>query len=81
MENLETGSWRTYVPITDYDKCTHCLICWVMCPDSAVIVEAGKKTGTALQHCKGCGICATECPVDAIEMKLESELGPDQRKG
>ncbi|NIV44438.1 MAG: hypothetical protein GWN33_09950, partial [Gammaproteobacteria bacterium] len=24
-------------------------------------------------YCKGCGICANECPVDAISMKLEGE--------
>jgi pyruvate ferredoxin oxidoreductase delta subunit len=24
-------------------------------------------------YCKGCGICAEECPVDAIEMKMEVE--------
>jgi len=25
-------------------------------------------------YCKGCGICAKECPVKAIEMKRESEF-------
>jgi len=80
MGRLYTGSWRTYVPITDLEKCTHCLICWIFCPDSSVRVEDGKKVGTDLEHCKGCGICAAECPVGAIEMKLESEV-PEQQKG
>jgi pyruvate ferredoxin oxidoreductase delta subunit len=81
MSKLNTGSWRTYVPVTDLEKCIHCMICWIVCPDSAITTEGGKKTGTDLQYCKGCGICATECPVDAIEMKLESELGEDEQKG
>jgi len=81
MGQLNTGSWRTYVPMTDLEKCTHCMICWSLCPDSAILVQDGKKVGTNLQYCKGCGICATECPVDAIEMKLESEVPEDQRKG
>lgn len=77
MGNLYTGSWRTFMPITDFDKCTHCLICWILCPDSAVGVKDGKKIGTNLHICKGCGICANECPADAIEMKLESEVPDD----
>jgi len=28
------------------------------------------------QWCKGCGICAAECPVDAIEMVEESRVVP-----
>jgi pyruvate ferredoxin oxidoreductase delta subunit len=81
MSQLYTGSWRTYVPVTDYDKCIHCLVCWVACPDGAIQVEDGKKVGTDLQHCKGCGICATECPVDAIEIKLESDIPEGGQKG
>ena len=37
-----TGGWRKLRPVLDKGKCTNCLICWVMCPDSAVIVEDGK---------------------------------------
>ena len=81
MAKLYTGAWRTYCPVTDFEKCTHCMICWIMCPDSAILVEDGKKVGTDMQYCKGCGICADVCPVDAIEMFLESEMPEDQRKG
>jgi len=34
-------------------------------------VKDGKIVGIDLNHCKGCGICAHECPVDAIEMVEE----------
>ena len=77
---LNTGSWRTYAPLTDYEKCTDCMICWVYCPDSAITVADGKKTGTDYQYCKGCGICAVECPVNCIEMKLESDVTDSERE-
>lgn len=73
-EKYETGSWRTLRPVRDENKCTHCLICWIYCPDSSIIVEDGKVIGIGYNHCKGCGICAAECPVNAITMKNESEL-------
>jgi len=80
MGALHTGSWRTYAPKTDFQKCTHCLICWLYCPDSAVVVKDGKKLGTNYQYCKGCGICATECPAEAITMPLESEMSEQEKQ-
>jgi len=68
----KTGDWRTYKAVRDAEKCTHCLFCWIYCPDGAILVdEDGKVTGIDYDYCKGCGICAQECPVDAIEMVLE----------
>ena len=73
----ETGSWRSQRPLYDGDKCIQCLRCWILCPDSAItITEEGKRGEFDLVHCKGCGLCAEECPdkVQAITMKLEKEL-------
>ena len=69
----ETGAWRTYRPVWDLDRCIHCLLCWVYCPDSAVIVQEGRIVGTDLRYCKGCGICARECPpkIKAVKMVME----------
>ena len=59
-----TGTWRTLRPIRDLEQCTQCLICWIMCPDSAITVENGKVAGFDYDYCKGCGICADQCPVN-----------------
>jgi pyruvate ferredoxin oxidoreductase delta subunit len=69
----KTGSWRSQKPVRNEEKCTHCLICWIYCPDSAILVENEKIKGIDLEHCKGCGICAKECPVHAIEMVKEGK--------
>ena len=69
----KTGSWRTFKPVWHEDKCIHCLVCWMYCPDEAIIVEDGKFIRFDYDYCKGCGICANECPtkVQAIEMVLD----------
>lgn len=69
-----TGSWRTQFPIVDFERCTDCMICWVMCPDSCFTTAEGKLESVDLDHCKGCGICATECPVKCIEMVPEERI-------
>jgi pyruvate ferredoxin oxidoreductase delta subunit len=66
----KTGDWRSQTPIIDHDKCVRrdsCLYCWMYCPDGVITREFPLEID--LEHCKGCGICAEECPVDAIEMK------------
>ncbi len=66
-----TGSWRSQRPEINWDKCTHCLFCFIYCPDSSIIVKGEKVVGIDLAHCKGCGVCAEECPKQAIEMLKE----------
>lgn len=70
----ETGSWRVFRPVINFKKCTHCMFCWLFCPDSSVIVKDSKLVGVDLKHCKGCGICASECPRQAITMEEESKF-------
>ena len=79
MENL-TGSWRAFRPIRGEAECTHCFQCWLFCPDSSILVDAEneKMTGFNLDYCKGCGICASVCPVNkTVIRKAEEELAQD----
>ena len=68
-----TGGWRTGVkPMANLDRCVNCKLCWVYCPDSAVLVSDGVFQGFDYDVCKGCEICAEMCPVDAIDMVAEA---------
>jgi pyruvate ferredoxin oxidoreductase delta subunit len=58
----ETGTWRTMRPVRDPARCTHCTLCWISCPDAAIELRDGKVVGINYAACKGCGICALECP-------------------
>ncbi|MBO6165668.1 MAG: 4Fe-4S binding protein [Eubacterium sp.] len=66
---FKTGEWRTSTPVIDWDKCSQCLMCAPMCPDSSIPVEDGKRLDFDLDHCKGCGICVGACNFGAISMK------------
>ncbi len=47
--------------------CFQCDNCWHYCPDAAVIKQdAGYEVDN--DYCKGCGICAQECPCGHIDM-------------
>jgi NADPH-dependent glutamate synthase beta subunit-like oxidoreductase len=55
-------------------NCFSCDNCYGVCPDNAVIKlgEPGERYAIDLDFCKGCGICAVECPCGAIEMIPET---------
>jgi 2-oxoacid:acceptor oxidoreductase delta subunit (pyruvate/2-ketoisovalerate family) len=54
-------------------NCFGCDNCYGVCPDNAVLkVDEADGYAFDLDYCKGCGICATECPCGAIEMIPES---------
>lgn len=64
-----TGDWRSQTPVIDQEKCIQkesCLYCWLYCPDGVITREFPLEID--LEYCKGCGICAEECPRHAIEM-------------
>jgi NADPH-dependent glutamate synthase beta subunit-like oxidoreductase len=55
-------------------NCFSCDNCFGVCPDNAVLKLADPDEPYAfdLDYCKGCGICAAECPCGAIEMVPET---------
>jgi 2-oxoacid:acceptor oxidoreductase delta subunit (pyruvate/2-ketoisovalerate family) len=53
-------------------NCFECDNCFGVCPDNAVVkLGPGKGFEIDLDYCKGCGLCAVECPAGAIEMVPE----------
>ncbi len=65
----KTGSWRHLRPVLNQEKCTECCFCYIYCPEGVI-----SKTQTIdYNYCKGCGICAEECPAAAITMVKEAE--------
>jgi NADPH-dependent glutamate synthase beta subunit-like oxidoreductase len=56
-------------------NCFACDNCYGVCPDNAVIKldEPGPyRYEINLDYCKGCGLCAEECPCGAIDMERET---------
>jgi 2-oxoacid:acceptor oxidoreductase delta subunit (pyruvate/2-ketoisovalerate family) len=53
-------------------NCFECDNCYAVCPDNAVIkLGPGKRYEFDFDYCKGCALCAAECPCGAIEMVPE----------
>jgi NADPH-dependent glutamate synthase beta subunit-like oxidoreductase len=54
-------------------NCFSCDNCYGVCPDNAVLKlgAPGELYEIDLDYCKGCGLCAAECPCGAIEMVPE----------
>lgn len=67
----KTGSWRTFRPVVDEEKCIACSTCVPFCPEGIIVVTREDKYRTDYDFCKGCGICAQVCPVQALRMERE----------
>ena len=54
-------------------NCFECDNCYGVCPDNAVIkLGPGNRFKFNYDFCKGCGVCAQECPCGAIVMQPEA---------
>ncbi len=69
----KTGDWRSQRPIFDNSKCNKCTLCSIYCPDGCIEQTDEGYFEANLFYCKGCGICAKECPKDVITMIEEEE--------
>ncbi|HEX9063477.1 MAG TPA: NAD(P)-binding protein [Streptosporangiaceae bacterium] len=53
-------------------NCFECDNCFGVCPDNAIVkLGPGRRYEIDLDYCKGCGMCAQECPCGAIDMVPE----------
>jgi pyruvate ferredoxin oxidoreductase delta subunit len=79
----KTGAWRTNKPVFKHDTCNGCRGCELVCPEGCVQENPDKKHMVEKlkreiadrdfdpDFCKGCGMCANECPVNDIDMVPE----------
>ncbi len=54
--------------------CNSCGTCFVFCPDMSVVLTKKEPLPSFIgDYCKGCGICARECPRGIIDMVEEEK--------
>ena len=53
--------------------CLSCDTCLIFCPDVAIARRPGGGYTIAYDYCKGCGVCAQECPRAALSMEEEGQ--------
>lgn len=54
-------------------NCFECDNCYGICPDNAITkLGPGRRFEFRYDYCKGCGMCASECPCGAILMQPEA---------
>lgn len=68
---VQTGTWRHRRPVVDKDTCRLCGWCSVNCFVGCMNKAADGYFQPDMTYCKGCGICARECPAHAIRMTAE----------
>ena len=66
--DYETGDWGVEKPHIDLEMCTQCTLCHYFCPEGAIVMKEDSFPEVRNNYCKGCGICAEECPVKCIAM-------------
>lgn len=66
-----TGTWRTFRPVINRERCNKCMMCWLYCPEGVVSKDSNGYPVVDYEFCKGCGICANECRAKAIDMVVE----------
>ena len=67
-KNFSTGDWRTHKPVFIKENCKHCLLCFPVCPDSAIVLDENAQIkGYNYNFCKGCLCCKGVCNFKAIE--------------
>jgi heterodisulfide reductase subunit A len=63
-----------HIASVDADKCVYCLTCMRVCPYHAMGKNIEERVAQPISTaCQGCGICASECPAEAITLRNLSQ--------
>ena len=70
-----------WLPVLDVEKCIHCGVCDMVCPDLCLVWTAEgnelvpvttRLTGIDYRYCKGCLRCIETCPTAAMTREAET---------
>ena len=69
-----------FLPAFNRERCIHCAMCDMVCPDLCLVWEEGEQggrfkrelTGVDYRYCKGCLRCVETCPASAMLKKAET---------
>jgi len=75
------------LPSFNRERCIHCALCDMVCPDACLVWEKGEEggrfarelTGVDYRYCKGCLRCVETCPASAMLKKAETAGFASQR--
>ena len=76
-----------FLPAFNRERCIHCGLCDMVCPDFCLVWEKGEEggrferelTGVDYRYCKGCLRCVESCPASAMLKKAETAAFAEQR--
>jgi pyruvate ferredoxin oxidoreductase gamma subunit len=68
------------LPVFNRERCIHCGLCDLVCPDYCLVWDDGEKggrferelMGVDYRYCKGCLRCVESCPASALTKKSET---------
>ena len=69
-----------FVPVFNRERCIHCALCDLVCPDRCLVWQDGEPggrfarelTGIDYRYCKGCMRCVETCPASCMTKKTET---------
>jgi heterodisulfide reductase subunit A len=72
LRRVEMSTPATVAKV-DTNACTACLACVRSCPFDAPFINSEGVSEIPPAKCRGCGICAAECPARAITLKHSTD--------
>ncbi len=85
VHNDLTVSRMGWLPLFHKDKCIHCGMCDMVCPDFCLVWKAADNNEVHLQgvdyrYCKGCLRCVETCPTGALTREIETPGMADKHR-